>query len=38
MRPLIDLMHKAKWWIGGIVLSLIANAIWQILIWPHFSG
>ena len=38
MRALIDLRRKAKWGIGAVVIGIVANAIWQILIWPHFSG
>ena len=38
MRALMDLRHKAKWVINTIVVGIIANAIWQILIWPQFSG
>ena len=38
MGALIDLRRKAKWGIGAVVIAIGANAIWQILIWPHFSG
>ena len=38
MRRLIDLRRQTKLLIGAIVIAVIGNAIWQILIWPHFSG
>ena len=38
MGALVDLRRKTKWVIGAIVIGVITNGIWQILIWPHFSG
>ena len=38
MGKLIDLRRQTKLLIGAIVIGIIANAIWQILIWPNFSG
>lgn len=38
MGKLIDLRRQSKLLIGALIIGIIANAIWQILIWPHFSG
>ena len=38
MRMLINVRRQAKLVISAIVITVIANVIWQVLIWPHLSG